>query len=84
MKTIAIGVMVGVTVLALGSVAWAGGDGPSRYGAWHGSQAVAAHRHNCGHWWGWLVPGHREDCCTWGHGQRPGGWRGGPGCGECW
>jgi len=31
------------------------------------------HQHRCGHWWGWLVPGHRANCCTWDQGYRCGG-----------
>lgn len=34
---------------------------------------VTAHQHRCGHWWGWLVPGHRDNCCTGDHGHRSGG-----------
>lgn len=30
------------------------------------------HQHGCGHWWGWLVPGHRARCGTWNHAPHSG------------
>ena len=101
MKAIAIVAIIGVAVLAVGTVAWAGGPGYGRNGycGWYGAPAVAgraqttqpaggaqaaAHRHDCGHWWGWLISGHRAGCCTWDHGPPSGQWRSGSSWGGCW
>ena len=100
MKAITIMTIVGIAILAIGAVAWAGGRGYGYggYCSWRGAPALdqpqtthqadgvqpIAHRHNCGHWWGWLVSGHRASCCTWDHGRRSGQWRSGSNFGGCW
>ena len=101
MKAIAIVMIIGLAVLALGAVARAASPGYGDYGycGWRAAPAAAgqsqathpvgndaqpaAHRHDCGHWWGWLVPGHRAGCCTWNYGQRSGHQRSGSYCGGC-